>query len=169
MNKVVNKLLLAGDNFMPELHLRHPRFTYSTCKLFIKHREKIQIFRETGNLKHIYKNELDKACFAHDKAYFDSKHLAKRTISGKILKDTAYGNAIDPKYDGYQRGLVSMVNKFFNKKTGSKSGASVNEELAQELEKQLIKNFKTKKVYLRFKDNIVAADLVKMGSLSSYN
>ena len=53
---------------------------------FPKHRERIQKFREPGNLKHLYSNELDKAFFAHDAAYSDSKDLAKRTILGNFLK-----------------------------------------------------------------------------------
>ena len=57
---------------------------------------KVQKFRETGNLKYIYRNELDKACFSHDAAYSDSKDLAKRTVSDKILKDRAYEIAINP-------------------------------------------------------------------------
>ena len=82
--------------------------------LFTKHRERIQKFKETGDLNHIDKNELDKACFTHDTAYSDSKDLAKRTISDKILKNKAYEIAINPKYDGHQRRLASMVYKFFN-------------------------------------------------------
>ena len=76
-------------------------------------------FRETSDLGHIYKNELDKACFAHDAAYTDSKDLATRTISNKIWKDRAYEIATNPKYDRYRRGLASMVYKFFDKKIGS--------------------------------------------------
>ena len=68
---------------MPWLHLRKPQFTYSACGPFTKHCKKIQKFRETGNLNHIYKNELDKTCFVHDAAYSDSKDLAKRTVSDK--------------------------------------------------------------------------------------
>ena len=68
MNKIINKFLLAGDKFIPELHLKQPGFTYSTCGPLTKHREKIQKFRETGNLKHIHTNELDKACLDHDVA-----------------------------------------------------------------------------------------------------
>ena len=75
--KSFNKFLLAGDKFMPELHLKQPGFTYSTCGPFTKHRERIQKFRETDNLKQLYRNELDKACFANDAAYSDSKDLAK--------------------------------------------------------------------------------------------
>ena len=75
---------------MPKLHLRQPGFPYSACGSFIKYCERIKKFRETGDLKHLYWNKLDKACFAHDAAYSDSKDLAKRTISDKILKDRAY-------------------------------------------------------------------------------
>ena len=90
MNKVINNFLLTGDKFMPEQHLKQPRFTYSPCGPFAKHYERIQKFRETGKLKQLYRNELHKACFAHDTAYSDSKDLVKRTISDKILKDSAY-------------------------------------------------------------------------------
>ena len=86
MNKIINKFLLTGDKFMPNLHLEQPGFAYSTCEPFTKHRERIQTFREKGNLKHLYRNELDKACFAHDTAYSDSKDLAKRIVSDRILK-----------------------------------------------------------------------------------
>ena len=72
---------------MPELHLKQPGFTYSAYGPLTRHRERILKFRETGNLKHLYRNELDKASFAHDS---DSKDLAKRTISNKILKDKTY-------------------------------------------------------------------------------
>ena len=112
MKKIINKFLLTGDKFMPEFHLKQPGFTYSACGLFTKHRERIQKFRETGDLKHLYRTELDKACFAHDAAYFDSKDLAKRTISDKSLKDRAYEIARNRGYDGYQRALASMVYKF---------------------------------------------------------
>ena len=69
MNKTINKFLLTPDKFMPQLHLKQPRFTYSACGQFTTHREIIQKLRETGNLKRLYPNELDKACFAHDKGY----------------------------------------------------------------------------------------------------
>ena len=80
MNKVINKLLFTGDKFMPELHLRQPGFIYSACEPFTKYPERILKFRETANLKHLYGNELDKACFAYDAAYSDNKDLPKRTI-----------------------------------------------------------------------------------------
>ena len=76
-----------------------------------------------------------------------------------------YKSIVNPKYDGYQTGLASIVNKFFDKKTGS--GASVNEGLAQELHKPEIKKFERWRVYARFKDNVSTADLAGMRSLSS--
>ena len=66
MNKTINKFLLAEDKFMSALHLKQPGITYSGCGPFTKHQERINKFRETGNLKHVYRNELDKACFAHN-------------------------------------------------------------------------------------------------------
>ena len=103
MNNANNKLLLAGDKFMPEIHLRQPQFTYSACGPFTKHEQRIQKFRETGDTNYIYKNELGKACFVHDAAYSDSKDLTKRTVADKILKNKAFDIAKDSKYDGYQR------------------------------------------------------------------
>ena len=79
MNEIVNKFLLAGDKFMPELHLKQPGFTYSACGLFTKNKERVQKFKETGGTKYIYKNELDKACFQHDMANRYFKDLARRT------------------------------------------------------------------------------------------
>ena len=90
--------MLIGEKFVPELHLKERRFTYSACAPFTKHREKNQKFRETGNLKRNWKG-IDKACSAHDAAYFDSKDLAKRTISDKILRDKKYEIAKNCKYD----------------------------------------------------------------------
>ena len=81
---------MSGDTFTTELHLRQPKCTYSACGPFTKHRERIQKYREVGDLKHIYKTQLDKACCDHGAAYSDSKDLAKITISKKILKDKAY-------------------------------------------------------------------------------
>ena len=90
MNEINNKFLLVGDKFMPEIHLRQPGFTYSACGPFIKIKERVQKFKETGYTSHIYKNELDKACFHHDMAYGDFKGLAKRTITDKVLRDKAF-------------------------------------------------------------------------------
>ena len=183
MNNTINKLLLAGDKFIPEIHLRQSQFTYSACGPFTKHEQRIQKFKETGDTNYIYKNELDKACFVHDAAYSDSKDLTKRTVADKILKNKAFDIAKDPKYDGYQRGLVSVVYKFFDSKVAlpdKKSEGSVakhvntklisqNEQLADELHKPIIRKFKKRKVYSTFKDNIWGADLADMQLLSKYN
>ena len=99
------------------MHLRQPGFTYSACDPFKKRKQIIQKFMQTGDANYIYRNELDKACFQHDTIYSDSKDLAKRTQSGKVLKDKAFAIANNPKYDGYQRGLASMVYKLFGKKS----------------------------------------------------
>ena len=71
MSEIVNKFVLAGDKFMPKMHLRQPGFTYVTCVLFTKNKERIQKFKETGDSRYICQNELDKACFQHDMAYGD--------------------------------------------------------------------------------------------------
>ena len=117
MNEIVNKFLLAGDKFMPEVHLKQPGFTYSACGPFTKSKERIEKFMQTGNTDFIYRNELHKACFQDDMDYGKSKYLAKRIQSDKVLRDKAFKIASDPKYDGYQRGLASMVYKFFYKNT----------------------------------------------------
>ena len=59
MNEIVNKFLLAGDKFMPEMHLRQPGFTYSACGPFTQNKKRIQKFKESGDTSYIYKNELD--------------------------------------------------------------------------------------------------------------
>ena len=87
MNGIVNKLLLMGDKFMPEMYLKQPGFTYSACGPFTKNKERIENFMHTGNINFIYRNELDKACFQHGMAYGKSKDLAKRTQSDKVLRD----------------------------------------------------------------------------------
>ena len=118
---MINKFLVAGDKSMPEIHLKQPGFTCSTCGPFTKNKEQIQKFEETGDTSHIYKNELDKACFQHDIAYGDFKDLVKRTIADKVLRDKAFKIVSNQKYDGYQRRLASMVYKCFDK-TSAGSG-----------------------------------------------
>ena len=118
---------------------------------------------QRGNTDFIYKNVVDKACFQHDMAHGKSKDLA--TQSDKVLRDKAFKIAIDPKYDGYQRGLASMVYKFFDKKS-SESGI-VNEpnyQLVNELHNPIIRKFKKRKVYSSCRDNIWGFDLADMQS-----
>ena len=73
MNNIINKFLLTGDKFMPEMHLRQPGFTYSACGPFTKNKERIEKFMKTENKDFIYRNELDKACFQHYMAYRKQK------------------------------------------------------------------------------------------------
>ena len=102
MNKIVKKCLLAGDKFMPEIHLRdHIVGSYSTYGPFTRNKLRIQKFMQTENLRNIYKNELDKACFQHDMVYGDFKDLKRRTQSDKVLRNKAFKTAGNPKYDGY--------------------------------------------------------------------
>ena len=173
MNNEIIKFLFAGDKFMPEMHLRQPRFVYSACGPFTRHKERIKEFKRTGDTCYIYRNELDKACFQHDSAYADHKDLINRTKSDKVLREKAYDIASNPEYDGYQRGLVSMVYKFFDKKsTGSgfkklKNMARPSSSiLADELYQPIIRKFNKRKGYSQFKDNIWGVDLADMQSLS---
>ena len=168
MNKVINKFLLVGDKFMPEMHLRQPRFVYSACGPFTRHKERIKEFKCTGDTCYIYRNELDKACFQHDSAYADHKDLINRTEADKVLRDKAYDIASNPESDGYQRGLASMVYKFFDKKSTG-YGIANSSILADELHKSIIRKFNKRKVYSQFKDNIWGVDLADMQSLSRKN
>ena len=144
---------------MPEMHLREPRFTYSACRPFTKNIERIQKFKETGDSKYIYQNELDKACFQHDMAYGDFKDLPRTTATGRALPDKAFN--IIP---------TSMVYKFFDKK---KAGRAVqneimqNNELAEKLQKTIIRKFEKQKMHSS--DNIWGADLADMQLLSKFN
>ena len=179
MNNVINKCLLAGDKFMPEMHLRQPQFFYSTCGSFARHKERIKEFKIAGDTRYISRNELDKACFQHDSAYADHKDLINRTKSDKVLRDKAYNIASNPEYDGYQRGLASMGYKYFDKKsmgsgimkntTKSSSLERSSSILADELHKPVIKKFEKRKVYSQFKDNIWGVYLADMQLLSRKN
>ena len=171
MNEIGNKFLLAGDKFMPEMHLTQPQFVYSACGPFTKNKERIQKFKETGDTNYIYENELDKACFQHDMAYGGFKDLPKRTVADKVLRDKAFKIASDQKYDGYQRGLASMIYKFFDKKLQGKGLANNKEnvQLANKLHKPIIKKLNKRKVNSLFKDNIWGVDLTDMQLLSKFN
>ena len=147
MNNIINKFLLTGDKFMPETHLKDLKVgTYSARSPFTRHKDIINKFIRTGNTNYIYKNELDKACFAHDAANSDFKEIKNRIAADKILRDKAYEIAKNPKYYGSQRGLASIVCRFFDKKTaGSGVNMLQNDQLCQELHKPIIKKFKTRK------------------------
>ena len=179
MNKensdIINKFLLLGDKFMPEMHLWDPTVKeYSACDPFTRHQKRIDLFMKNGRLSHILKNRLDAACFQHESAYPKYKDRLNRKQSDTVLKNKALKIATDPKFNGYQIGLASMVYTFFNERTKG-SGINLqanslnNEVLAEELHKPIIKNFKRRKVYSIFKDNIWGVDLADMQLISRYN
>ena len=149
MDEIVNNFLLAGDKFMPEMHLRQPEFTYSACGPFTQNKEKIQKFKETRDSWYIFQNKLDKTSFQDDKPYGYFKDLAGRIASDKTLHDKAFNIAKNPKHDWYQRGLASMVYKFFDKKSsgsGMKNENISNKELAEDLHKTIIRKFNKRNV-----------------------
>ena len=182
MNNVINKFLLAGDKFMPEMYLRQPQFVYSACGPFTRHKERIKEFKRTGDTRLLYRNELDKACFKHDAAYAKYEDADNRLISDQKLRNSAYDIATNPKYDTYQRGLASMVYKLFeskvapldkktmsgkaNAKHSSLERTGNNKILAEELHKSVIKKFNKRKVYSQFRDNIWGVGLADTQSLS---
>ena len=101
---------------MPEMHLRDPIVgSYSACGSFTSNKQRIQKFMETENLRNIYKNELDKACFQHDMAYGDFKDLKRRMQSDKVLKNKAFKIAGNPKYDGYQVDMMDIKEDFLTR------------------------------------------------------
>ena len=128
---------------MPEMHLKQPEFSYSACGSFTNNKERIQKFKDTGDTNYISiktKNELDKVSFQHDTAYGDFRYLAKTTASDKVLSNKAFNIVKTPKYDRYQRGIASMIYKFFDKKSEG-SGVNMhanNEKVAEELHKPIV-------------------------------
>ena len=81
------------------MHLRQPGFIYSACETLAKSKERIQKFKQTGDSKYIYRDELDKTCFHHHLAYGDFKDFKKRAAADKVLRDKAFNIAKTPKYD----------------------------------------------------------------------
>ena len=134
MNEIVNNFLLAGGKFMPEMHSKQPEFTYSVCGPLTKNKETIQGFFSTW--------------------YGDFKDLKRRTACDKILRDKTFNIAKNPKYDGYQRGIASMIYEFVDKKSIG-SGVNIplefNEQLTKKLHKPIIRKFEKQKFILDFK------------------
>ena len=142
---------------MSEMYFRQSGFTYSACGSCTKNKERIQKFKETWDTQRIYHNKLEKACFQHGMINGDFKGLPRRTTSDKILRDKAFNIAKNPKYNRYQRGLVSMVYKVFDKKmfgSSIKNGNMSDQRLAEELHKPITKKVKKRKVQTPFIDNI---------------
>ena len=115
MNAIVNKLLLAGDTLMPEMHLKQSGFTHSASDSFTKNKKRIKKVKETGNSSNIYQNTLDKICFQHDLAYGGFKDLNRRTAADKyyVIKHLKLLKIQNMIYDKYQCGLTSLVYNFF--------------------------------------------------------
>ena len=160
---------------MPEMHLWDPKVKkYSACGSFTRHQQRISKFIRDGKLSDTAKNKLDGASFQHDSAYNKYKDSVNRKQSDIVLKNKALKIATDPRVNGYQRGLASLVYKFFNERTkasviNNKGNLFVNSQLAEELHKTIIKNFKRRKVYSSFKDNFWSVDLADMQLISKYN
>ena len=146
---IINRFLLIGDIFMPEMHLWGAKVRkYSACGPFTRHKQRINDFMKDGKLRHILKNKLDSACFQHDSAYAKHKDRLNRKKSDVVLKNEALESVMNPKINGYQRGLASMVYKFFDKRT--KRYGLNNKILAEELHKPIFKNFKKEKMFSSF-------------------
>ena len=113
----------------------------------LKTNKEYKTLKKTGDSRYIYSKELDKACFQHDMAYGDFKDLAKRAAADKGLRDKAFNIAKDPKCDGDQRGLASILCKFFDEKPAGSGIKSIpqNEQLAEELHKPIIRKLKKEK------------------------
>ena len=157
MNEIVKRFPLVGDTFMSAMHLIQPGFTCSASGQLTKNKERIQKCKEKGDWQNIYQIKLDKAYFEHDMVYINFKDLTRRTASHKILRDKVFNIGENPKYDGYQRGLASVVHKFFDAKTsaaGIKNENMSNEELEEETHKPIIRKFKKRKLYSPFIYNI---------------
>ena len=154
---IINKFLLIGNKSMPEMQLWDLETKKdSACGPFTRHQQRINDFMKDGRLRHIAKNRLDAACLQHGCASNKYKDSLNRRKSDIFLKNKALKIATDPKVNGYQRGLAAMVYKFFNGRT---KGLGIrNKQLAEELHKPIIKNFKRRKVYSSFKDNIWGVD-----------
>ena len=169
MNEIVNKFLVAGNKFMPEVYLKQPGFTYSACGPFTENKETIEKFMQTGNTDFIYRNVLVKACFQNNMAYGKLKDLTKRTQSDKVLREKAFKIASDPKIVIKEDQLQWFTSFFDKKSSGSDVATEPNYQLANELHRQIIRKFKRRKVYSSFRDNIWGVDLADMQSLSKYN
>ena len=124
---IINRFLLIGDKFMPEMHLWDLKVKkYSACGPFTRHKQRINDFMKDGKLSYIAKNRLDAACFQHDSAYNKYKDSLNRKKSDIVLISKALKIALDPQVNGYQRGLASMVHKFFNERAKGSGIESAN-------------------------------------------
>ena len=165
----MDKFLLAGDTFMPEISLKEPGFII----VLVVHSQKTK--KQLKNLCRWERQILSMKTILIKPVFnmiwlIVNQKLAKRTQSDKFLRDEPFEIVNDSKYDGYQRGIASMVYKFFDKKTGGSGVATVpNYQLANDLQRQIIRKFKKGKDYSSFKDNIFGVDLADMQPLRQSN
>jgi transposase InsO family protein len=164
-NSIINKFV---NNLPFELHLADPKVgRYSACGPGTKHKKRVQDYIETGDTNHIFKNELDKACFYHDSGYSKFKDVANRQVADKVLMKHAINIANDESIDGYQRSLAAMVYAFFKKKIQMGQGTSQSQsqslsQLADELHKPVRRTFQRRRVIVYTIDDVWGADLVDM-------
>ena len=148
---------------MLEMHLRQLRFTYSACGPFIKSKEKIQKFKETGDSRYIYQKKVDKSCFQHDMTYGDFKDSPRRTAFDKVLRDKAFNIAKNTKYDGYKRDRASIVCNFFDKNTfNTNKGTGIDSDAVSESKRPSV-------LHSSFIDNIWGADPADMQLIGKFN
>ena len=157
MNDLINTFLLAGDKFMPVMHLRQPEFAYSACGPFTKNKERIQKLRETEDSRYIHQNELDKACFHHDVTYRDFKDLPRSLLNSFWLKYCVIKqsilleiqNLMDINADLLQWFIIFLIKGLLLLTKGGTIESEImsNQQLADQLYKTTIRNFKKRKVY----------------------
>ena len=145
------------------MHLKQPGFTYSACGPFTKKTKK-ELKRLCRQEIQILVTEMSLIKLALSTIWPRvNQRIQQRTQLDKVLRDKAFKIGSHSKYDGHQRGLVSMVYKFFDKKSsGCRVDAEPNYQLANELQRQIIRKFKRRKVYSSFRDNIWGVDLGDM-------
>ena len=161
----MDKFLLAGDTFMPEMSLKEPGFIIVLVVHSQKTKKQLKNLCRRERQILFMKTILIKPVFNMIWLIVNQK-LAKRTQSDKFLRDEPFEIVNYSKYDGYERGIASMVYKFFDEKTDGSGVATVpNYQLANDLQRQIIRKFKKGKDYLSFKDNIFGVDLADMQPL----
>ena len=154
------------------MYSRQSRFTYSACRPFTRNKEIKQKFNETGVSQYIYRNKVDKACFQRDMAYGHFKDLPRRTDSDKIQRDKTFNITKNRIYGGNQCRIVSMIYKFFHKKSsngGIKNENMSSQELAHDFHKPNIRKFEKRKAHSSFIYNIWGVDLADIELISKFN
>ena len=156
---------------MPEVHINRPGFTYSAFGAFTKNKERKQKNEKTGYARYFYQNRLSKVCFQYDIAYGDFKYLNRRTTADKVLSNKEFNIAKNRKYDGFQRGIVSMIYESFAKKISGgtdKYEIVSKKELEGELYKPVIRKLDKRKVQPPIED-ICCSDIADMQLNSTFN